>query len=120
MLSYLGFQPIDKENIVAESEVVKVFKKGEYAGPPDVYIREMLDKLAVLGKAVIAGRGDGFSSNISGTVYVGEDGGNPVLRGRQPPPGECDCHVHLKWDSIRDYALRIGDAFVRPLFYFRV
>lgn len=95
-------------------EVVKVFEKSEYAGPPSERIRHMLDKLAVLGKAVIAGRGDGFSANISGTVYVGEDGGDPVLRGEKPPPGECDCHVHIMWDRVRDFALQKEDVGYGP------
>lgn len=95
-------------------EVVKVFEKSAYAGPPDEHIRHMLDKLAVLGKAVIAGRGDCFSANISGTVYVGEDGGDPVLRGKVPPSGECDCHVHLMWDQIRDFALKQEDVGYGP------
>ena len=89
---------------MAEEEVVKVFDKDEYAGPPGEHIKQMLDKLWVLGKAVTAGRGDGYSSNMVGTMFVGDDGG-PVLRGEKPPSGECRCHFHIKWDEIHDYAL---------------
>lgn len=95
-------------------DVIKVFEKSEYAGPPDEHVRQMLDNLSVLGKAVIATRGDGFSNNISGTVYVGEDGGDPVLRGKRPPLGECDCHVHIKWHEISGYTLAKEDVGYGP------
>lgn len=96
------------------TEVVRVFEKSEYAGPPDEQIKRMLDKLAALGKAVIATRGDGFSANINGTIYVGEDGGDPVLRGKQPPLGECDCHVHIKWDKVFGYMFTEEDVGYGP------
>lgn len=96
------------------TEVIKVFNKSEYAGSPDERIKNMLDNLTGLGRAVIAGRGNGFSANIAGTIYLGEDGGDPVLRRKKPPLGECDCHVHIKWDRIHDFVLKNEDVGYGP------
>lgn len=93
---------------------VEVFDKSPYENPPNPRIQEMIAKLAPLGRAVIACRGDGFSANILGTVYIGKDGDDPVLRGKVPPPGECTCHVHIKWNLVCNYALKQEDVSYGP------
>ncbi len=98
-------------------DIVKVFEKSRYAGPPSERIKQMLEKLACLGNAVIAcreGEDPDISSNILGTIHLGEDGGDPVLRGKKAPSGECECHVHVRWDRIHDFALRKEDVGYGP------
>lgn len=95
---------------------VEIFDKSPYEPPPSQMIREMIAKLALLGKAVIAARdADGrWSANIEGTVYIGDDGGDPVLRGKKAPPGECTCHIHVRWNQICGYTLKQEDVGYGP------
>ena len=50
-----------------------------------------------LGDTIIAIRGDGFSGNLLGTIQIGEDGRDVVLRIKT-----CKCHVHVEWDRVHD------------------
>ncbi len=93
---------------------IAFFDKSPYEPPPNPVIRQMLAKLTPLGKAVIACRGDGFSANIGGTIHLGEDGGDPVLRGKPAPSDECDCHVHIKWNQVCGYELKQEDVGYGP------
>lgn len=88
---------------------MRIFDKSKYAGGPSAHIRRAIEKLAALGPAVVAVRGPGFSANLLGTVYIGEDGGDPVLRIEG-----CDCHIHLMWDRIRAYVLEREDVGYGP------
>lgn len=88
---------------------MRVFDKTLYAGSPPAVVPEVLEKLASLGDAVVAARGLYFSTNLLGPVYVGEDGGDPVLRVRK-----CDCHVHVMWDKIHGYRLAREDVGYGP------
>lgn len=98
-------------------EVIKVFKRSEYGDPPSAHIQSVLDKLWVLGPAVIADRHTYTSDNIVGTVHRGLDGDQPVLRGKPAFPGECSCHIHTKWRYICDSALvreDVGNGVAEP------
>ena len=90
---------------------VRVFDKGKYEGNPTDRIREVLEKIAPLGYAVIAVRGPGFSANLTGLVYIGRDGDDPVLKvkGCKCADG-CNCHIHLMWDKVLDYTLALEDV----------
>ena len=93
---------------------VRVFDKSLYAGDPPAHIQQVIEKLAVLGPAVVAVRGPGFSANILGTLYIGKDGDDPVLRGEGGPPDECTCHIHIMWDRVRDYTFAREDVGYGP------
>ena len=89
---------------------VQIFDKSPYEGKPNVRVRRVLERLYVLGKAVIAVRDAYVSANISGTVYIGKDGPDLVLRGDGCPEGECTCHVHVMWSKVHDCVLRLEDV----------
>ena len=94
---------------------VQVFDKRPYECEPDECIRRVIEKLASLGRAVVAVRGTGFSANLAGTLYVGKDGDDPVLKVDGSDKGEkCDCHIHIKWGEMRYYILTREDVSYGP------
>ena len=95
---------------------VAFFDKSPYESPPSLIIQQMIAKLAPLGKAVIAARNEemGWSANILRSVSLGDDGGDPVLGGKPAPPGECTCHIHVKWNQVCGYALEQEDVGYGP------
>lgn len=93
---------------------VQVFDKSPYEGEPSAHVREVLGKLYVLGKAVIAVRDLYVSANIGGIIYIGKDGPDLVLRGDGGPDGECACHVHVMWDKVVDCVLAREDVGYGP------
>ncbi|MEK7541574.1 MAG: hypothetical protein AAB533_01870 [Patescibacteria group bacterium] len=88
---------------------MRIFDKSKYAGSPYPDIRQVIEKLAELGRVVVAVRGPGFSANLVGVVNLGEDGGDPVLRIKG-----CDCHIHLMWDKIHHHTLAYEDVGYGP------
>lgn len=94
-------------------EIIKVFDRDEYAGPPSAHIQQMLKKLWILGSGVTVGRGDSYSANVVGTVHPGDDGG-PVIRGKKAFPGECECHFHIKWHEVTHYEVKEEDVGYGP------
>ena len=88
---------------------VRIFDKTLYAGRPPDHVHELLRKLASLGDVIVAVRGPNFSANLLGTLYVGEDGGDPVLRMKG-----CDCHIHVRWDKLYGYHLEREDVGYGP------
>lgn len=94
---------------------MRFFDKTPYEGEPSDHIRQVIKKLAKLGKhGVVAARGNGFSANILGTIYMGKDGDDPVLRGKKDGMDECTCHIHVMWDKVHDYVLEREDVGYGP------
>ncbi|MBI2053577.1 MAG: hypothetical protein HYT41_02445 [Candidatus Sungbacteria bacterium] len=89
---------------------VHIFDKTPYEGEPNARVREVLEKLHALGKAVIAVRDKYASANIVGIVWLGLDGRDLVIRGDGGPEGECSCHVHVMWSKVVDCVLRLEDV----------
>ena len=88
---------------------IRIFDKSLYASAPSEHIGQAIGKLASLGPAIVAVRGPFFSANLLGTIYVGLDGGDPVLR-----VAESDCHVHIMWNKIHGVVLGQEDVGYGP------
>ena len=93
-------------------ETKRIFDKSKYAAEPSTIVGQVIEKLAVLGDAVVAVRGPGFSANLIGKVYIGEDGGDPVLRVEDCKNPKC--HIHVKWNWIEGYCLAQEDVGYGP------
>ena len=88
---------------------MRVFDKSKYAVGPRDDIRKAIEKLNALGPAVVAVRGASFSANLLGTVYIGDDNGDPVLRVES-----CSCHIHVMWNKIHGFVLAEEDVGFGP------
>ena len=88
---------------------MKVFDRNRYANPPGDNIRQVIERLGKLGPAVVAVRGTGFSANLLGTISMGDDNGDPVLR-----VDGCDCHVHVMWGYVHSHRLEQEDVGFGP------
>lgn len=77
---------------------VQIFDKSKYEGPVPDDIAEAIGRLAALGEAIVAVRGNRSSANLKGVISIGKDGDDPVLS-----VGECGCHVHVEWDQLAGF-----------------
>ena len=72
---------------------------------PSEKIKKIIEKMSTLGNTIIAIRGDGFSGNLLGTIQIGEDGRDVVLRIKS-----CKCHVHVEWAQVNDVIIEEEDV----------
>lgn len=96
-------------------EVVREFDKSKYEGPVPPNIAEAIGRLAALGEAIVAVRGNRSSANLKGVVSIELDGGDPVLG-----VGGCTCHVHLEWDQLAGFVPGqedVGHGVAEPVLY---
>ena len=93
---------------------MKNFEKKETEMPPKMAlpsdkIIKIITSIKKLGKTIVAIRGDGFSGNLLGTISLGEDGRDCVLR-----IDECKCHIHVDWKRISDVLVDEEDVGYGP------